>query len=65
MCRTGVPVSKKRTGPSSTYDQALLAAQSTPPIESIGTGLDKLSILTADKGYDWELLRHKLRSEGV
>jgi IS5 family transposase len=27
--------------------------------------LDKLSILTADKGYDWELLRHKLRSEGV
>jgi len=27
--------------------------------------LDKLTILTADKGYDWELLRHKLRSEGV
>jgi len=27
--------------------------------------LDKLSILAADKGYDWELLRHKLRSEGV
>jgi IS5 family transposase len=27
--------------------------------------LDKLSILTADKGYDWEVLRHKLRSEGV
>ena len=27
--------------------------------------LDKLNILTADKGYDWELLRHKLRSEGV
>ena len=27
--------------------------------------LDKLSVLTADKGYDWELLRHKLRSEGV
>lgn len=27
--------------------------------------LDKLSVLTADKGYDWELLRHKLRSESV
>jgi IS5 family transposase len=27
--------------------------------------LDKLTILAADKGYDWELLRHKLRSEGV
>ena len=27
--------------------------------------LDKLNILTADKGYDWELLRHNLRSEGV
>ncbi|GCF14463.1 IS5/IS1182 family transposase [Haloarcula mannanilytica] len=27
--------------------------------------LDKLSVLTADKGYDWELLRHKLRSEGI
>ncbi|WP_256533372.1 IS5 family transposase [Halovivax cerinus] len=27
--------------------------------------LEKLTILTADKGYDWELLRHKLRSEGV
>jgi IS5 family transposase len=27
--------------------------------------LDKLSVLTADKGYDWELLRRKLRSEGV
>jgi len=27
--------------------------------------LDKLSVLTADKGYDWELLRQKLRSEGV
>ena len=27
--------------------------------------LDKLSILTADKGYDWELLRRKLRSEDV
>jgi len=27
--------------------------------------LDKLSVLAADKGYDWELLRHKLRSEGV
>lgn len=25
----------------------------------------KLTILTADNGYDWELLRHKLRSEGV
>ena len=27
--------------------------------------LDKLTILTADKGYDWELLRHKLRTEDV
>ena len=27
--------------------------------------LDKLNVLTADKGYDWELLRHKLRSEDV
>jgi IS5 family transposase len=27
--------------------------------------LNKLTKLTADKGYDWELLRHKLRSEGV
>jgi IS5 family transposase len=27
--------------------------------------LDKLNILTADKGYDWELLRRRLRSEGV
>jgi len=27
--------------------------------------LDKLSVLTADKGYDWALLRHKLRFEGV
>ena len=27
--------------------------------------LDKLTILAADKGYDWELLRHKLRSEDV
>ena len=27
--------------------------------------LDKLTIVTADKGYDWELLRQKLRSEGV
>jgi hypothetical protein len=26
---------------------------------------DKVTILTADKGYVWELLRHKLRSEGV
>jgi IS5 family transposase len=26
---------------------------------------DKLTILTADKGYDWELLRQKLRSGGV
>ncbi len=25
--------------------------------------LDILSVLIADKGYDWELLRHKLRSE--
>jgi len=24
-----------------------------------------LTILTADKGFDWELLRQKLRSEGV
>ena len=27
--------------------------------------LDKLNTLTADKGYDWELLRQKLRAEGV
>ena len=27
--------------------------------------LDKLSTLTADKGYDWWLLRNKLRAEGV
>jgi len=27
--------------------------------------LDRLSVLTADKGYDWELLRRRLRSEGV
>lgn len=27
--------------------------------------LDKLSILTEDKGYDWELIRHKIHSEGV
>ena len=27
--------------------------------------LDRLSIVTADKGYDWWLLRQKLRAEGV
>lgn len=27
--------------------------------------LDNLSIITADKGYDWWLLRNKLRAEGV
>lgn len=27
--------------------------------------LYKLSVLTAKNGYDWELLSHKLRSEGV
>ncbi len=27
--------------------------------------LEKLSILTADKGYDWEILRRRLCSEGV
>jgi hypothetical protein len=27
--------------------------------------LDKLSTITADKGYDWWLLRTKLRAEGV
>jgi len=27
--------------------------------------LDNLSIITADKGYDWWLLRNRLRSEGV
>ena len=27
--------------------------------------LDKLSTITADKGYDWWLLRNKLRAEGV
>jgi len=27
--------------------------------------LDNLSIITADKGYDWWLLRNRLRAEGV
>ena len=27
--------------------------------------MDNLSTITADKGYDWWLLRHKLRAEGV
>jgi IS5 family transposase len=27
--------------------------------------LDKLNVVTADKGYDWELLRQKLQSVGV
>ncbi len=27
--------------------------------------IDTLNVLTADKGYDWELLRNKLRAEGV
>ena len=27
--------------------------------------LDKVTVLTADKGYDWWLLRQKLRAEGV
>jgi IS5 family transposase len=27
--------------------------------------LDKLTKVTADEGYDWELLCHKLRSEGI
>lgn len=27
--------------------------------------LDKVSTITADKGYDWWLLGHKLRAEGV
>ncbi|WP_252700984.1 IS5 family transposase [Natronosalvus vescus] len=27
--------------------------------------LNKLTVLTADKGYDWELLRRRLRAEGV
>ena len=27
--------------------------------------LEKLSVVTADKGYDWWLLRNKLRAEGV
>jgi IS5 family transposase len=31
----------------------------------LARNLDKLSILVADKGYDWELLRYKLRAEGV
>jgi IS5 family transposase len=26
---------------------------------------DQLTTITADKGYDWELLRHRLRAEGV
>ena len=31
----------------------------------LSRNLDKLTIVTADKGYDWELLRQKLRAEGV
>jgi len=27
--------------------------------------IDKVNILTADKGYDWWLLRQKIRAEGV
>lgn len=27
--------------------------------------LDRLSIVTADKGYDWDLLRYRLEAEGV
>lgn len=27
--------------------------------------LDKLSVLTADKGYDWQLVRHRLAAEGI
>jgi len=33
--------------------------------QMVERNLDKLSVLTADKGCDWELLRHKLRSAGV
>jgi len=35
------------------------------PRQVVTRNLDKLSVLTADKGYNWELLRHKSRSEGV
>ena len=33
--------------------------------QMVKRNLDRLTVLTADKGYDWELLRHKLRSENV
>ena len=33
--------------------------------QMVKRNLDKLDILTADKGYDWWLLRHRLRAEGV
>jgi len=39
VSRAGVPVSKERTGPSSTYDQALLAPRPKPPMVYIGTDL--------------------------
>jgi len=31
----------------------------------LSRNIDNLNVLTVDKGYDWELIRHKLRSEGV
>lgn len=33
--------------------------------ELLPRNLDKLNVLTDDKRYDRELLRHKLRSEGI
>ena len=33
--------------------------------QMVKRNLDKLNILTADKGYDWWLLRQRLRAEGV
>jgi len=33
--------------------------------QMIKRNLDKLTVLTADKGYDWWILRQRLRAEGV
>ncbi len=33
--------------------------------QMVTRNLDKLDILTADKGYDWWLFRQRLRAEGV
>jgi IS5 family transposase len=33
--------------------------------QALKRNLDNLSTITAEKGYDWSLLRNKLRVEGV